>query len=302
MAIVDFNAIQKVMPSEAQPLSDETAAMGSVNALNRTTLYDPFWGYFTMRQHVNFIYNEADAYQDVAEFQIRGVFTANAELQNDGHADPAAFAALTAKLSSLEAAFEVAGMSQPPSDPEAWFGPNDPRCIVLPEPLRDADGNRIYAVPASVEVEQTRFPVSVAYVATLREAKISHAKLRLNDIIIDNGVVTIVPPAPLLKIHSMVRARGAVLQVKNYSTTEIECSGTVPCNTGQVAMPAKLKSLIDGLAEGQLDASVLVPKADRTVEVIEVFTGLDAESHSVDLGFRESLATVQVKGRERHHE
>ena len=267
MAVVSFEQIRQVHTGQVQAIDQPEAALpaGPIDSGTgqRPTLYDPTWGYFLFGQRMGFEYSEADAYASRAQFTIEGTFTAAAEAAVAGAVLPTEqeqFDRLVAKLEALEGMFAARAGQEPPVNVEQWFTELDPRILWLPEPLRDKAGNRVAAMPGSIEVEKTRFPVEIRYRATLLEAKLPPVKLLVNDVPIDVGTVTITPPNPKLHRHRLVAAEGAVVQIGGYGSLRLHVRGRVP----NPARPDKLLSdstrvLAQQMTEGRVSIRVAEP-------------------------------------------
>jgi len=298
--LVSFKQIQALYPSDVSLIQPGTTnpALGPIvdGGGGRTSVYDPLWGYFTFEQRSQCIFGEGQTYNTQATFSIRGVFTANAEQVQD-QSESVMMTTLIAKLNALEAKFLEAAGADAPEDYANWGTATDNRVIVLPEPLRDKDGNRVYALPAGLQVRPAPFVHSIAYEATLLEAIYPAAKLKINDTMLDNGVVTIVPPQPILSVSPLVGAKGAAISCKNYMPREIHLAGTMPYNPRPGnALPENTKSLIISIQDSGMDVKT-VERLDSGVVENVLWSGLDAEGPEVSVDYRNQVVQVAVRGK-----
>ena len=278
MAIVDFDQIELLLPGDVASLkpgmSNGVTPVSVIvdGGVHRTVLYDPVWGYYVFQQSVGTEWSPAAQGQTVAVFTIFGAFTANAGNFTDGPiaSEADAFTQMTGKYDALEAMLRAAVDAADPDDYADWNGPLDPRAVALPEPLRDVDSDRIYAHPESLQIGPGPYVSMMTYTAVLRECRRPAAKLVLNGVVVDNGVVTLTPPAPQFSSHPLVGANGSIVQVKNYSRTTVEVAGTVPAQQGVVRVSSKLKELIRQAQDNNLDMAIVERRpgtTDRTTSL-----------------------------------
>ena len=319
MSVVSFERIRKIYPGDARtmdaaspdsgdvPLGDlELSARGS----GRTTLYDDRWGYFLFGQEIDFEFQDTDTYISSARFTIEGRFTRNAEFasREPTAGDIASFTALVARYTALQTLLEACGRADAPADLSQWGTAADPRCIALPAPLLDKSGNLVYAIPEELTAQPGQWPFEIAYRCTLREAKFPAAKLIVNNAMLDGAVVTITYPKPMMVRHSLVGCCGEVLQVKNYSATEIGIQGTVPAAPGsgeRVGVVASghfvghvSREMIKALEADKVDVAVAVVTSSGT-DVRPLWTGYDRVSPSpVDFDSQRKTGVVEIRCRE----
>lgn len=299
MSIVSFDRIAKVNPANADPVN---AAIGSAlgpinNGGARTTLYDPLWGYFLFGQKLQFNYGDSDAYVDRAEFVITGTFNRSVEEAVNGAAypsDTASFNAICAKYQALLNVFEAAAQASEPNNYIDWGTVADLRTIQLPEPLRDKDDGNVYGLPVEIRVEKTRFPEEIKYRAVLAEAKWPQQKLLVNGQVLDRGLVTIVPPAPIVAEHRIAGAAGAILQIRNYTAADLTIAGLMPrpyiVGTG---VPADVKAFVNGM----IDSLATIQLAKKDGSVVDVWTNLSVQEPSLNLNLEQHVAEINVKGK-----
>ncbi len=299
MGVVSFERIKKILPSQAIGMDTPNATPFNVTTGHpeRPTLYDPIWGYFTFGQSIGFDYSDAETYLDVAVFTIQGVFTATAEAGNADNlpSQGVSFAALTAKYEALKAHLNAAQLASPPGEFKDFGTAQDQRLIPLPLPLVDKNNARVYVFPQSLDLAQTRFPVEIRYTATLREAKFPQGKVMLNGVMIDNGIISINAPKPIMNQHRLAGTSGAILQIHNYTPIAVEVNGTLPNpgHDGQLMTP-QIDALYDSIALGGLN--VVVTKRDGTQ--VSLFTNISVdEDPRIDAQIRERTATISVRGR-----
>jgi hypothetical protein len=297
MAIVCFDKILQITRDQTSEIAGGFGAVGPTNQTSRPTLYDPDWGYFIFGQSVSFEYNEANAYQPAATFTIKGVFTHNAS-GTTLSSDDTSMTTLVGKFLALSAMLQAKAMAAAPDDISQWGSADDLRTVVLPLPLVDKDGNRIRAIPTEIRAEKGQFANEVAYSATLTEARVPAAKLIINDVIVDHGVITITLPSPEMARHELVGTSGEVLQILHYKTMEVDVAGTLPLTEqDQIATDAAAE-LADSLASGEL-ALRLATSLSGTVSVGDLWQGLAiTDQPVVDLDYANAIAAVSVRARE----
>jgi hypothetical protein len=309
VSIVSFEAIKKVNPGEASEIAGISGApVGPTTGhAERPTLYDADWGYFKFGQSVGFTFDEDETYETAAEFTIEGAFTPEAEKALHPDLDDATeeemFNALTARYAALKALLEAAKNATAPSDYAQWGTAADPRRILLPLPLVDKDGQRIATLPTSLALQPGQYPRVVEYRATLKEIKLPAAKLVINGKIIDDAVVNVTCPHPILYRHSLVGCSGEVIQVGNYTVAEYDISGTTP---NPVATDDLLtddnKTLLKELGNNQLTVGVvrLAAAGGQVVGNNDLWTNLDVDEGSgADLSLHEPVLNWAIKAKAR---
>jgi hypothetical protein len=297
MAIVCFDKILQVSSDQATEILGGFSAMGVTSVTNRPTLYDPDWGYFIFGQSVAFEYNEANAYQPAATFTIKGVFTHNAS-GTTLSGDDASLTVLVGKFLSLSALLQGKAMAAAPDDVSEWGSATDSRTIQLPLPLVDKDGNRVRAIPVEIRAERGQFSNEVAYTATLSEARVPAAKLIVNDVILDHGVISMTLPSPEMARHELVGTSGEVLQILHYKTMELDVAGTLPLTEQDKVATDAAAELADSLAAGTLSLKVATASGG-TVTVGDLWQGLAiTDQPVVDLDYANAIASVSVRARE----
>ena len=301
MAVVNFNKINAVAPTQVSAINT-TIALGPTTDTTRPTLYDPVWGYFLFGQSQGFQIKEDHTYLSAATFTIQGVFTADAE-GVDGASDDSAFVAIVAKYTALETLFANATKAEAPSSYPQWFTVDDPRVLPLPKPLLDASGAVIYAKPVSLRIERTQFPFEIRYMATLQEAKLPKAKLVINNVVVDGGVVQVSVPAPELAMHTIVGTSGAIFQVKHYKAAEYQITGSLPLIENGVMVTDDIKSLVASLDAGVLTKAGVVTLGlyvrATTGMTLKTLGNLDVvDSPTVDMDYGNQVAQLRISARE----
>jgi hypothetical protein len=263
----------------------------------RTTLYDPLWGYFLFDEKVGFVYNEAYTYQSLSKFTITGTFTRHAEGFDDAPSnDTAAFNALVAKFEALEAIFIAAAQSEAPTAYAQWGTVSDPRTIPLPAPLKTVTGEVIYTLPESFTVNQSVFPNSIGYTAVLNQVPLPDGKLTVDGTIVDEGAIQINVPAPILITHTMVAAKGAALQVRNYQRETMAFHGLLPHDpaSGQV-YPARTLAWLTSMSSDTVN--VAIQRRNPLWGANQQWPNLEIEKPKVEVDYRNRVAQVSATGR-----
>lgn len=301
MAIVSFEQIERLNREQAGPIKAGNRAQGPVSEGSRASLYDPLWGYYLFGQRVQMEYAEADVYRDNAEFTITGVFTHNAEVAKG--AAPAddeeqLFNAIVAKYEALATAFDAAALAADPVDYGDWGTERDARCIVLPEPLRSSTGQRVYAHPTSITVDQTQFPTALRYTATLSEAKYNGGKLLLDGQMLDGAIIRIQPKHPVLAHKEIPAATGDVMQLKHWEAGRVQINGTVP-NTRSVqsAIGPAAVALVAAAERGRVDVSLTYVDESGKAQVVPIWEELDLDEGGMGLDFEAEVVNVSLSGR-----
>lgn len=230
--LVSFEQVAKLLPTVAAPIDQViNMALGPITGGgSRSTLYDPNWGYFLFGQSLRMEYQNSRTYMDKGEFTIEGEFTINAEnaiAQNVVTNDDSTFLRIVAKYEALESMFTNAGFALAPNDYSKWGTSSDARCIALPSPLVDANSNVIYAIPQSLDIQQTLWGNYIHYRAVLTEAKFPPAKVVLNGVVFDEGTISITCPQPIMSRVPLIGCAGELVQVDNYSMAEFELTGSI---------------------------------------------------------------------------
>ena len=312
MAIVSFEMIAGIEPRgtrrigtgeiDEQPVGDLDPAP-AVGAAIRATAYDPVWGYFTFGQQVGFDTDASFSYISDASFFIEGVFSANAERKLGNIADNAteedAFTAMASKITALETLFKDAAEAVSPTNYSLWYQSPaaDPRVLYLPLPLVDRNGNRICALPASIEVRQSRWPIEISYQATLREAKRPAAKGMLNGTLVDGVTIHIDVASPILHRHRLMGVAGELINVTNYQRVRVAIEGEMTNRVnGGTMVQQSARDLVAILAGNSFSLSAAVAQADGTVDIKTLFPRLYPTQPSVDLTETENSLAFSVQG------
>jgi hypothetical protein len=278
-------------------------ALGPTGDADRPTVYDPTWGYFTFGQRVNFTYDDEAAYQDEAQFTIEGVFTRGAEMGEDGDdlsvTDEAGFTAIVGKYRALEALLATAARAEPPAAYEQWGTEDDARCIRLPAPLVDRNGNPVFGMPVSISISATQFPLELRYQCVLREAREYPVKLSVNGHLLDQAIVNILPPEPEFARHRIVGCSGEVLQLKHYKAMEVDVSGLLPLNTEGDPMGPAGRRVAAALESGTLDLEVVRRgAAGEVAEKLPFYGTLHIVDDPVfEADYREQVLAIGVRAR-----
>jgi hypothetical protein len=204
-----------------------------------------------------------------------------------------------AEMNSLELLFRTAAKATAPTDYNDWGTATDPRCIPLPLPLLDKAGQRIYALATSFDVEPGQWGNYIRYKAILREAKFPPGKVLVNDKIIDDGVITITLPAPLLSRTPLAGCAGEVLQVRNYTKAVIEVSGTCsgPPPTGNRTIADLAHDLMTSLNADKVDIGVgRINGPTLTKDVLWPKASLD-EGSGIDVNYEDQTCVVTIRAK-----
>lgn len=292
--IANFEQIEIISRENAREISSGGTALGPVVGGTRLNLYDSLWGYFTFGQSTSFSYDDTDAYQDVGSFTIDGSFTHNAEVSLGAvDSETGRFLALSAKYDALEKFFSDKANEKAPEDYSLWGTALDPRCIALPNPLRDKDGDVIYALPESLTVSQSRYPSSINYSAVLNEARFYGSKILVNDLLVDNGSIQIEVSSPELTMHDVVAASGSIIQFKNWTNNSYSLSGTIPnnqANDGTVS--EKLKDIIRESEFGRVSVKIAYIDDQNQLQEYEMFRNQLIESPSASIGYESESTEI----------
>jgi len=313
MAIVSFEMIERVEPSRTRRIGspssvgnppvgpiDPPAASGSHS---RTTAYDPDWGYFTFGQDIAFETDPAFSYQSEATFTIDGVFSVNAERALGSFAadatEEAIFNVMANKLTTLENIFKAAAETEPPSNAALWYTSpiNDPRVLHLPLPLVDRNGDRICALPESIEVRQTRWPVEIAYQAVLREARPQQIKGLLSGTTIDKLVLSIDFAAPIMRRHRLVGSAGEMIHVMNYQRVKVGIEGQITNRIdGATIVQQRARDLVALLAANTISLSATARDSTGAASNKNLFGRLYPTQPTVDMVQSENAVLFSVQG------
>jgi hypothetical protein len=251
-------------------------------------------------QSLRFVYDDTKTYVSEGQFTIRGTFTINAEAQLAGvppTGDSQAFGWIYSRYEALEELFTTKARQEGPDSLEDYGTAADPRVIPLPSPLLDASGNVVYAMPESIEVEQSRFPEGLTYVARLTEAKRPTAMLRLGTRLLSGATVDMVPPQPDIRETRMSGGIGTVLTVRNYSRTHLSISAPIP-NLASEAVPlaASVRQLMAELCgTGRIDigAEDIGPSG---VQQHALWSGVHVQSPRADVQWENNQVVMNLQG------
>lgn len=250
MALVSFEQIEPRRPID--PQAPDVAP----------DVYTLPWGYFTFVQSLELNYTESSVYSSNGIFVIDGAFTIDAEDKLDpgfidsatGHIanEAAALTRLESRFSTLEDMFNSAAHATEPADKATWFTATDPRCITLPEPLVDASGQPIRALPVSLTLGESQMSAIVRYSAVLREGVVPTNILLVNDIPLHDARVAISPPAPIAARARALGGEGSTVQITNYSRTEVVVTGLLPLHGDGVHFETSHKDFLGALSSGRM--------------------------------------------------
>lgn len=262
--------------------------------------YHATWGHFTFGQSLRFVYDDTKTYVSEGQFTIRGTFTINAETRLAGAppaSDSQAFNWIYSRYEALEELFTTKARQDGPDSLDDYGTAADPRVIPLPSPLFDAAGNVVYAMPGSIEVEQSRFPEELTYVARLTEAKRPTAMLRLGTRLLSGATVDIIPPQPDIRETRMSGGIGTVLTVRNYSRTRLSISAPVPNLASEVApLAVSVRQFLEELcATGRIDvgAEDIGPSG---VQQHSLWSGVRVQSPSADVQWENNQIVMNMQG------
>lgn len=302
MAIVSFEKITTIERADAEQSHGAMTSLSSP-VEDRHRIYDETWGYFTFGQQVGWEFDAAQASRSVARFTINGQFTAGAEKQlgviDDVTNEAAAFTALTNRLKSLEDLFDNAATAEPPLLYDNWFvnDTTDSRVIPLPEPLRDRHHNKIYVLPESLQVQQTRFPESISYTAAMVEAKRPPYKCHVAGLPLDGATILLRPPSPILRRSRVVGAAGEVIEVKNYNRTRIEVRGRMPNSTASPFwIGLRSGAMIDQMSNSRITIGVWVREEDGNISRRDVFRRFLVADPRASVSTSEQATEISFQG------
>jgi hypothetical protein len=300
MAIVDFDQIE-IIRGERVLVSIPAGPINDPSAGDRTDLHDDLWGYFIFGQRVRMDYSEGNTYRSVGEFTITGSFTRDKDAPlTDYPTDEDAFNRLTTKFVALQNLFENASNAVAPADYSKWAGPDDPRTVVLPLPLFDKNKQRVYAHPVSLEILAGSWPNKVAYKVVLEEAKAPEVKCLVNGQIIDNAVIHITLPKPILYRKRLLGCAGELIQVENYEVMQVQVEGQLPQpRIGTKLLSAEAQALKESLLQPLVDIGI-VRHTPTGVESETLFANYDVEDGTgIDLEAYGHALRVVVHSRAR---
>jgi hypothetical protein len=191
---------------------------------------------------------------------IQGVFTITAENATAGNVaanDDASFNRVVKKYKDLETLFYNAAQASPPANYNFWGGDTDPRMIRLPDPISYTTGDPIFAQPVELNIEPGLWGKYIRYTATFQDGTTPRAKVLINGHVVDDGVINITLPAPIISRTPMAGAMGEIIQVRNYSMMELDISGQVsgPPPSGY-RMTAEAQALADSLIADKVNIGI----------------------------------------------
>lgn len=287
MSLVSFERIPVVSSYEVPPGMSQ---------------YDDVWGFFIFTQNVENIYNDVNQYASQIEYTISGAFTCDAEngidnsIINDEVVDyPKAFRAITTRYNALQALFASKATSQQPDDPSLWYGEHDPRCIALPDPLRDANNNVIYALPSSISIEAGNFGHFIKYQATLAGGQMPDALLVINDMPINGGQIQMSGHHPNIVRHQLISAEGSLMHVKNYSPPRVSISGAIPHGDNENIIGSQAKIFAQSLMSGTMKVDLQRWTSDGLV-LQRLFSNLIIDVPSIEIKPYDTMTQFTVGG------
>jgi hypothetical protein len=231
MALVDLSKIPDYTP------------IGSATASGR---YHDDWGYFTFSQSVEFRYNPDGMFEPLGTMSITGVFIA------PSGTDEEKFNHVKAKYESLLSTLRTASEQSPPSNLYDYGTVNDTRGVALPSPLVSEASGVVYARPVSFDIDETRWPALLRYTATFNEIKAPIGKITVDDIEIEDAVITITAEKPRLSNAGYAFANAEEVfhsgwDKKMYAVAgsihEVPPSGALSTNT----ISTFINSIMDGI-------------------------------------------------------
>jgi hypothetical protein len=213
-------------PSGVVSAEDDVAASHDV--------YDDDWGYFMFSQSLNFEYTNIGRYAQEATFSINGRFTYNNEVGSDlipspsgeAHSD-VAFNAMKDKYGALRYLLEAAAISGPPTAMADYATASDSRCVRLPDPLADENGDPVYARPTSLSINETIWPSHISYTAELTEVIQPSGVLTVESIDIHDATLTITPKSPRLVPQKFSFANAEELYFSGWNNRNFQVSGYI---------------------------------------------------------------------------
>lgn len=297
--IANFEQIETVYRENAREISSLSSALGpTVGINNRSTLYDPIWGYYTFGQSTEFVYDETDTYQDITTFTINGIFTKNAEVSlGASDNESSVFNAISAKYQALLELFKGKADAQTPDDFADWGTFRDSRVITLPDPLRDKTGSVIYAFPEKIDVQESQYPLWLRYSANLTESRFYGARAKVNGILLDTAIMDIQVAGPQLVRHEVAAAAGSILQLHHWNNTEVSISGTIPNNSGDDMVASKIKDFIRSTEAGKVSIDVEYVNDNAHVKK-NMWRDIDLIESDVDVLYESESSRISLTARE----
>jgi len=205
MALIDFTKVAQNSPVTPNPPST-------------TAAYDDMWGYYTVEQSIEFDYSTGGLYETRGIFKISGVFVP------PSGTDEVKFNAVKEKYNSLNSTMRGKLAHSSPADMDDYGTASDQRTMVMP--INDDSDSSIYAIPISLEIEESQWPHFLRYTATFSEATVADKKIRINNYKIDDGVITITSETPRLSSLTYAFANAEELYYTGWNPRSFSVSGT----------------------------------------------------------------------------
>lgn len=279
--LVDLTHITKVGPITSHPYLDA---------------YDATWGFYTFGQSLEMVFNDAHVYRSQGVFTLNGVFTATAEGLDPDNDPDAALLALSSKYDALEAMLSGAATQEEPAEMEKWGTADDPRCVPLPGRLKGPAGATIYAQAERLVLTESRMPLEVRYQAVLREPLKPESTILVNDVPLRSARITVTPPTPMVTRHRMIAGEGSLINVSNFTRTEVSITGIVPHAAGVAGMSDRAKSLAESLTDGFMTVK-LVRWIDGAPITQTLYTHIRVDQPSVHTVPKERGTEFSVRGK-----
>jgi hypothetical protein len=304
MPNISFERLVRVEPGDTTSLG--AGQLPVIDLLtpsaDRTHIYDPLWGYFTVAEETAWTYSDARVGQSTAAYTISTTWTRGAEvaLGNLAHdsTDAEAFDVLTGRMMTLQAVLNEAAQAAAPLNYAEWFVSDaaDARVVRLPDPLRDRHGNPLYALPSAFEVSQSRFGEAITCRTSLLEARAPALKLAINGMAIDSGTLTIRPPAPILSRMSPTHAHGEAVFVKGYTRTRVDINGTVGSKDPFAMIAAAPNAMVQDLVAGDAEVGLYARDASGAASLRILFPHIAITQPQVSMDVAAGTVSITLAG------
>lgn len=257
---------------------------GVITPSTTSAAYHSTWGYYTLEQSVEFEYSPAGLYQTKGVFTIHGTF-----VPPSGSADEAGFNAVKAKYNSLNSTFRGKLSSSAPADLSDYGTASDGRTVALP--ITDDGGSTIYAIPNSLEIEESQWPFYLRYSASFNEAVAPTKKIKVNSYCVDDGVVTITTETPRLTSLAYSFANAEELYYTGWNPRAFSLSGTIP----EIMPSGSLGSTsYRTLANDLMDGMVTIKTIDSGGSEVSVYSNLYIDQSSISINKSKTSEGISI--------